>query len=227
MTLVNGLNLRNQKMIERLVANSNVVINLLGPRTFLRRHQTEQFEYINVEAAERIAEACRKMGVLRLIQFSAVGAEEHSPSTDFRTKFEGERKVLAAFPDATILRPCPIYGMNDYFASNIERQLYFFANRCYVTDDLSAKKQPVNCRDVAIAVMNALKMEESKGRTYELGGPHVLSMKEVYEIIANAMKVKPTLYHISPDLIYYITDRLYNWEFLSGEFTTKSKLWFT
>lgn len=42
-TLVNGLNLKNQKMIENLVAHSNVVINLLGPRTFLRRHQTEKF----------------------------------------------------------------------------------------------------------------------------------------------------------------------------------------
>jgi hypothetical protein len=35
------------------------------------------------------------------------------------------------------------------------------------------------------------------------------------------MKVKPTLYYINPKWIYYITDRFYNWEFLSGEFTTK------
>jgi hypothetical protein len=48
---MNGLNLKNQKMIENLVANSNVVINLLGPRTFLRRHQTDKFDYINVEAS--------------------------------------------------------------------------------------------------------------------------------------------------------------------------------
>ena len=32
----------------------------------------------------------------------------------------------------------------------------------------------------------------------------------------NMMKVKPSLYHINPRWIYYITDRFYNWEFLSG-----------
>ena len=74
-----------------------------------------------------------------------------------------------------------------------------------------------------MAVMNALKMEESKGKTYELGGPHVLQMKEVYEIIINTMKVKPKLYYINPQWIYAITDKIYNWEFLSGELTTKSK----
>lgn len=145
-------------MIENLVAHSNVVINLLGPRTFLRRHQTEKFQYINIEASERIAEACKKMGVLRYIQFSAVGADENSPSTDFRTKAIAEKRALEIFPDTTIMRPCSIYGMNDYFASNIQRQLYFFGNRCYVSDDLTALKQPINCKDVAIAVMNALRM---------------------------------------------------------------------
>lgn len=95
---------------------------------------------------------------MRLIHFSAVGADENSPSTDFRTKAVAEKRVLEIFPDATIFRPCPIYGMNDYFASLIERQLFFFINRCIVTDDLTAKKQPINCRDVAMAVMNALKM---------------------------------------------------------------------
>ena len=223
-TLVNGLNLKNQTMIENLVANSNVVINLLGPRTFLRRHQTQKFEDINIEAAERIAEACKKKGVLRLIHFSAVGADENSLSTDFRTKAVAEKRVLDIFPDATIIRPCSIFGMNDYFASHIERQLYFFANRTIVTDDLTAKKQPIFCKDVAIAVMNALKMEESKGKIYELGGPHVLTMKEVYEIIINFMKVKPKLYYVNPDWIYYLTDRFYNWEFLSGELTTKKSL---
>lgn len=98
------------------------------------------------------------MGVLRYIQFSAVGADENSPSTDFRTKAFAEKRALEIFPDTTIMRPCSIYGMNDYFASNIERQLYFFGNRCYVSDDLTSLKQPINCKDVAIAVMNALKM---------------------------------------------------------------------
>lgn len=38
---------------------------------------------------------------------------------------------------------------------------------------MNAKIQPVFVSDVALAIMNALKMEESIGQSYDLGGPHV------------------------------------------------------
>jgi nucleoside-diphosphate-sugar epimerase len=67
--------------------------------------------------------------------------------------------VKKAFPNATIFRPCPIYGNNDYFASNIQRQFYFFWNRfVLVYDDCLAKKQPIKEDDVARCVLNALKL---------------------------------------------------------------------
>jgi dTDP-4-dehydrorhamnose reductase len=92
--------------------------------------------------------------------------------------------VKKAFPNATIFRPCPVFGLNDYFASNIQRQAYFMWNKfVLVYDDCSTLKQPIKDHDVAKCVLNALKMEETKvyillikGKTYELGGPHALSM---------------------------------------------------
>ena len=51
---------------------------------------------------------------------------------------------------------------------------------------------------MAKCVLNALKLEESKGKTYELGGPHVLTMLEFYEIIFNFMKIQPSLVYIDP-----------------------------
>lgn len=49
----------------------------------------EDFQYVNIDLAERIAQACNKFGVHRLIHFSAAGADPNSPSMDFQTKFEG------------------------------------------------------------------------------------------------------------------------------------------
>jgi uncharacterized protein YbjT (DUF2867 family) len=63
------------------------VINLAGPRKKIK-HRSD-FEYINIEAAERIAKACAKKGVHRLIHFSAAGADENSESLDFQTKAIG------------------------------------------------------------------------------------------------------------------------------------------
>lgn len=80
------MNFKNNQMIEDMVKNSNVVINLVGPRKKLKK--IEDFEFINIEAAERIAHACKKYGVHRLIHFSAAGAEPDSKSLDFKTKYE-------------------------------------------------------------------------------------------------------------------------------------------
>lgn len=49
----------------------------------------EDFQYVNIDLAERIAQACNKFGVHRLIHFSAAAADPNSPSMDFKTKWEG------------------------------------------------------------------------------------------------------------------------------------------
>lgn len=140
-----------------MIKNSNVVINLIGPRRKLKKRQ--DFEYVNIDLAERIAKACAKQGVMRLIHFSAAAADPNSPSLDFATKWQGEQAVLSAFPNATIMRPCTIYGMNDTFAHVILRQLTFFFNYfVMVYDDCTTKKQVIREHDVSLAVLNALKL---------------------------------------------------------------------
>lgn len=58
------------------------------------------------------------------------------------------------------MRPCTIYGQNDYFAHNILRQANFFFNKfVFVYDDCTTKKQPIREHDVSLAVLNALKMD--------------------------------------------------------------------
>lgn len=66
-------------------------------------------------------------------------------------------------------------------------------------------------------MLNALKLEESKGQTYELGGPHVLSMLEIYEIIFNIMKIRPTIGYINPELCKLIAKYIYNWGYFGLE----------
>lgn len=193
-----------------MVENSNVVINLLGPRKQIKNRK--DYEFINIEVPERIAKICAKKGIHRLIHFSAAAAEPNSPSLDFQTKYYGEQAVRAAFPNATIFRPCTMYGQNDHFAHIILRQSLFFWHK-FVTvyDDCTTLKQPIKDSDVALAVLNALKMEETKGKTYELGGPHALSMLDIHEIIFNTINVKPALAYVNPDLAMAIAKRVYNW----------------
>ena len=142
---------------------------------------------------------------------------------DFRTKWEGQSVVRKAFPNATIFRPCPVFGLNDKLASLVRGQLTFFWNKCVpVYDDLTTKKQPIRENDIAKCVLNALKLEESKGKTYELGGPHVLSMLEIYEIIFNIMRIRPTIGYIDGDAAKFVAKYIYNWPYFSLQMMKKS-----
>lgn len=83
------MNFDNKDMIDWTMVNSNVVINLLGPRSWIK--DRKDFEYINITVPKRLAEACAKNpGVLRFIHFSAAGASKDSESLDLQTKYFGE-----------------------------------------------------------------------------------------------------------------------------------------
>ena len=61
----------------------------------------------------------------------------------------------------------------------------------WVMDGMNSKVQPVFVNDLALAMLNCLKMEETIGQTYDLGGPHVYTYNEIYEMWANICLIKP------------------------------------
>lgn len=61
----------------------------------------------------------------------------------------------------------------------------------WLIEGMNGKIQPVFVNDVALATLNCLKMEETIGQTYELGGPHVYTYEEIYEQFFNATGIKP------------------------------------
>ncbi len=57
----------------------------------------------------------RQSAGARLVHVSAIGADANSPSRYARSKAEGERRVLAAAPQATVMRPSIVFGPEDDF----------------------------------------------------------------------------------------------------------------
>jgi uncharacterized protein YbjT (DUF2867 family) len=178
-------------VIDRLIETANVVICIIGSSQHLK-----DYDFIydgNVKIPKLIAEAVeRNPDVQRFIHFSAVGADPNSPSTRLRTKWIGEQEVRNACPDATIFRPTLIFGELDKFVTRIaltHRMLGWMP----VIGDASEKRQPIFHYDVALATMNALRLPESIGKTYELGGPQVYTQKEILEIIFNKIGFPPNL----------------------------------
>lgn len=132
-----------------------------------------------------IAAAAREAGVTAFVHVSALGADAQSPVAYSRTKAEGEQAVLAAFPQATILRPSVLFGDDDKF-------VMMFGNLIASLPVMpvfapQARLQPLYVDDAAEAVGNALSNPRAHGgRIYEIAGPEPIAMADLNRRIAKA-----------------------------------------
>ena len=118
----------------------------------------------------------------RMVHVSAIGADENSPSRYARSKAAGEKAVLAAVPSATILRPSVVFGPEDQFTNRFAALARMSPVLPLIGGGVT-RMQPVYVGDVATAVADAVDGKTRPGAIYELGGPEVLTMREIMEII--------------------------------------------
>lgn len=179
--------------IDVTVKHSNVVISSVGSKKFYK--DQAEFEEANIKVPMAIAKSVRaNPHIKRFVYISAAGADPNSPSRFLRTKWIGEQEVKEIYPDVTILKPCTMFNTIDPALSFQNKWGYFLKllNKTFPrVEGSNGLMQPVFNADVSLAVLNALKMDETIGQTYELGGPHVYTMDEIYELMYNAADVQP------------------------------------
>jgi NADH dehydrogenase len=169
-------NLRHAGSVEAAVRDADAVVNLVG---IMVERGRQRFMDVQAAGAERVAQAAAKLG-LPLVHVSAIGADETSASLYARSKAAAERLVLAAKPDAVIMRPSIIFGPEDSFFNR-------FASMARISPALpligggATRFQPVFVGDVALAVAEAVDGKAKAGTIYELGGPEVRSFKELMQ----------------------------------------------
>lgn len=147
------------------------VINLVS---ILYESGRQKFNSINVDGARRVAEYAHAVGAARMIHISALGVDATGDTKYGSTKVAGEHAVRAAFPGATILRPGLLVGAEDNFFQRFAR-MGNLAPALPLVGGGKTLFQPTLVTDVATAVIHALNMPETVGKTYELGGPEILS----------------------------------------------------
>lgn len=170
-------NLRYPESVARAVEGADAVVMSVG---ILAHSGKQTFNALHAEGARAVAKAAREAGVGRLVHISAIGADPKSRSDYARTKGEGERAVLEEFPGAVILRPSIVFGPEDGFFNR-------FAALAQLSPFLPligggrTKFQPVFVGDLAVAVANVLAGRGAPGTVYEIGGPEVVSMRQVLD----------------------------------------------
>ncbi|ORX34514.1 hypothetical protein BD324DRAFT_636205 [Kockovaella imperatae] len=168
---------KNLDQIRECVRRSDTVYNLVG-----RDYETRNFSYRNVNAtvAGNIARICREEGVPRLIHVSHLNASADSPSAFYRTKHNGEEIVRREFPEATIVRPGPMYGHEDWFLNDMAQWPIKYA-----LNGSRTRTMPVHVVDVAEALSKMLDAPKTSiGSTFVLPGPEVFTYDELLNLVS-------------------------------------------
>jgi uncharacterized protein YbjT (DUF2867 family) len=171
-------NLRYPASVEAAMRDSHVAVNLCG---ILAESGAQTFDAVQGTGAGTVARAAGAVGA-RVVHVSAIGADADSPSRYARAKAAGETAILSAAPEATILRPSVLFGPEDQFTNRFAALARLSPVLPLIGGGLT-KLQPVYVGDVATAVADAVDGKTRAGATYELGGPEVLTMREIMEII--------------------------------------------
>lgn len=162
----------NPEVLAALMRGKDVVISMVG---ILRGN----FARAHAELPAKIATAAKAAGVRRIVHVSSLGAAADAPSAYLRSKAAGEAALQDSGLDVTVLRPSVVFGAGDSFLS-----LFAALQRCLPVLPLAgaqAPMQPVWVEDVAQTVALCVQRPESVGRTYELGGPGVYTLRELVQ----------------------------------------------
>ena len=170
-------NVRAPDSLLAAAEDADAVINLVG---ILYATGKQTFKSVQDEGARHVAEAAKAAGAKTLVHVSAIGADQNSPSVYARSKAAGEAAVKEVFPDAVILRPSVVFGPEDDFFNRFAA-LARIAPVLPLIGGGHTKFQPVFVGDVARAVVATLEGRGGADAPYELGGPEILTLREVME----------------------------------------------
>jgi uncharacterized protein YbjT (DUF2867 family) len=168
-------NLRYPESIAAALEGANAVVNAAGIQ---RQSGRQTYDAVHSAGARAIAEATTAAGIKTLVHVSGLGADARSPNAYIASKGLGEDAVREAVPAAVILRPSVVFGPEDDFLNRFGA-LARILPALPLFGGGATKLQPVFVGDVAQAALAAISDADAAGRVYELGGPEVLTLREI------------------------------------------------
>ncbi len=188
---------KDQQSVQNAVKGCDYVVNCVG---ILFEKKKGDFERVHSELPAVIAKACAQERVKRFVHISALGIEA-SNARYANSKFNGEKAVKSNFPMASILRPSVVFGEDDDFFNKFAHMaplVPFFP----LIGGGKTRFQPVYVGDVADAALKCLfgtasGADNPCGKTYALGGPEVVTFKDIYEILFAHTKQPKRLVKVS------------------------------
>jgi len=190
--LVEG-DLTDAESLRRAVDGVETVVHLVA----IRQGSDEKFERIMTQGTRDLLAAAKQAGVGRFVQMSALGTSEESKDLVpyYRAKWEMEQAVHGAGIPYVIFRPSFVFERDGGILPTFAK----LARLAPVTPIIGSgerRLQPIWAGDVGAYFDQAIDLDTATGRTFELGGPDVVTWNEFWERLKRARGIRRPSVHV-------------------------------
>jgi uncharacterized protein YbjT (DUF2867 family) len=189
--LVQG-DVTDSESVRRAVEGCDVVVHLVA----IIQGKPEDFERVMTRGTRNVVEAAKASGIRRFVLMSALGTSEETKdlSPYFRSKWEMEQTVKGSGLEHVIFRPSFVFG-KDGGALQTFMRVVRLSPVIPVFGQGDQRIQPIWVDDVAAYYTAAIDRLEAANRTFELGGPDIVTWEELYDRIKRVLgKRRPKLH---------------------------------
>lgn len=154
-----------------LLDGVDAVVNAVG---IIGETAEQTFQTLHATAPTALFQACQAQGVRRVVQVSALGADDTAFSPYHRSKWAADEALRALALQSVVLRPALVYGPGGISA----RKLLKWSRLPWlvVPGDGAQTLQPLDVADVVAAILRCLGGTLPQQRTVDLVGPQTFTL---------------------------------------------------
>ena len=190
------------------VDGCDTVVHLVA----IRQGREERFRRVMVDGTRDLLAAAKAVGARRFVHMSALGTTEQTKDLVpyYRAKWDTEQLVKASGIPHVIFRPSFVFGRDGGILPTFVK----LARLAPVTPIIGSGRQriqPIWVDDVAEYFARAVDLDAATGRTFELGGPDVVSWNEFWERLKRVRRSRRPSVHVPVRLMRlnaFVTERL-------------------
>jgi uncharacterized protein YbjT (DUF2867 family) len=161
------------------------------------------FEERDLQAAETTAEAAERAGVKQLVYLGGLGDDSPDLSTHLRSRRDTGRRLASTSVPVTALHAAIVIGQDsaafETIVSLVDRLPAMITPRW-----VSTRTQPIALDDVVAYLAGVCGHEEAFGQELDVGGPEVMTYREMMERIAVLRGKRPFIVEV-PVLTPYLS----------------------
>ena len=194
--------LRDQRGIRAAMVGVDTVYHIAGVE---RRGVEADLLDVEVQGTSNVINAALQTGIDRFFFLSHLGADRASAYPLLKVKAIAEENIRRSGLDYSIFRTAIVFGPGDGFTTSLAQLISAVPFMFFVPGDGNVLIQPIWVEDLAVCLTWALDDDDTRNRTFDIGGPEFLSLVDVFKSIIKVLDINRMVIPISLPVLRIVT----------------------